>query len=743
MSSSGTTGSDGRTYSSDGKGNVTVVDNSGKTVYSGSVSNSGAGSGGGSSYTPPDFSNPTYGRTNSGGGGGSAGLSWHNPATGETYYNIDSPDSSYQREGINGGVIPADATRDPNAIHQSSSYRSYDNAPSLEQLASGQGYNTNYLTGGSLWLDNRFNNAQRSMITANQTAVAQGGQPVYSLGEIQNAGGVNNVGWAYSPGREGNYSYYQPGTNPYGQNFQSFTYMTDPKGDTYRFRGYANDPRFGAYNDPNSGRSPQDMEYSWERTGGAEELLAGTYKFNPAGAAEAAAQMWRPLAPANNNVYTQTMQLLDAARGGTGAGGYYDANKGYYVGAPGASDMQRTFDAIDYYRQNNMLDRLQAAQDYANRQGYVNNASNAHLQSSDWVGNVYPGARWDPASRSIVTGDGRVLREGVDFAIGSDDRAYVLPGAGARTVLAPGVTVPVGNSSVAQDVYNTTNEWLNAWKDMQNQFAGAMPPFNPPARESFRFTTPPPSITSGGGDIHIPTLAAKQQWEAEQDAVQNQYAQKYGANYNRAQDIYNTQLDWLKAGMTDTMRQEEIAREAARYQAEVALEREKDKYNRALAMWQSGVGTDEIYRTLGIPEGTRPFEQVMAEWEMELTEREFALDAAKAARSGGSGGSGSGGGSGGGGSLYSAAINEMLAGQSRHRQALLSGEKRSPHSYNYYVSQAIELSSKAGKPLSRTEIDALRKQADYLTKTDDDWVKAQIAAGRLPQRRPITDNYRE
>ena len=55
MSSSGTTGSDGRTYSSDGKGNVTVVAPSGETVYSGPASNSGAGSGGGSSYTPPLF----------------------------------------------------------------------------------------------------------------------------------------------------------------------------------------------------------------------------------------------------------------------------------------------------------------------------------------------------------------------------------------------------------------------------------------------------------------------------------------------------------------------------------------------------------------------------------------------------------------------------------------------------------------------------------------------------------------
>lgn len=666
MSSSGTTGSDGRTYSSDGKGNITVVDNSGKTVYSGSGSNSGANS-------------PSYGSA--------------------------PPKSSY-----NGN--PSDADLYAGNFHE------------------------NYITGNKLWVDPRVNNAQRAMIQSNFYAQQAGNAAPYSQDQVSGASGGGYAGYSYSPGNMGDrYSYVAPYKTG-GQNFISPTQRTDQAGRTVEYRGYANEPDLGRYATGVS--SPQDMDYSWERTGGYDDLRAGTFKFNPEGAAAVAARdITSP-----TNVYTQTMQLLNTARGGDGTGGYYDDAKGYYTGAPGSSDMQRTFDAIDYYRQNNMLDKLQAAQDYANRQGYVNNASNAHLQSSDWVGNAYPGARWDPASRSIVTGDGRALREGVDFAIGSDDRAYVLPGAGARTVLAPGVTVPAGNASAARDVYNTSNEWLGAWKDMQNQYANAMPPFNPPERESFRFTTPPPSITSGGGDIHIPTLAAKQQWEAEQDAVQNQYAQKYGANYNRAQDIYGTQLDLLKAGMTDTMRQEEIAREAARYQAEVALEREKDKYNRALAMWQSGVGTDEIYRTLGIPAGTRPFEQLMAEWKMELTEREFAMDAAKAARSGG-GGSHGGGSSSGGGNIYSAALNEMLAGQSRHRQALISGEKRSPHSYNYYVSQAIELSNQAGRPLSRTEIDALRRQADYLTKTDDDWVKAQIAAGRLPQRRPITDNYRE
>jgi hypothetical protein len=52
------------------------------------------------------------------------------------------------------------------------------------------------------------------------------------------------------------------------------------------------------------------------------------------------------------------------------SGGYYDASKGYYVGAEGMSDLQRTQSAIDYYRQNNMFDQLAAAQAYAQSKGY-------------------------------------------------------------------------------------------------------------------------------------------------------------------------------------------------------------------------------------------------------------------------------------------------------------------------------------------------------------------------------------
>jgi len=98
--------------------------------------------------------------------------------------------------------------------------------------------------------------------------------------------------------------------------------------------------------------------------------------------------------------------------------------------------------------------------------------------------------------------------------------------------------------------------------------------------------------------------------------------------------------------MAEQQRQEEIAREAARYQAETALKLEQEKYNRAMDMWSAGVATPEIYRTLGIPEGSKPFEQTMNEWKMKLAEKEYALSVSKAASRGSGGGGGGGGGGG-------------------------------------------------------------------------------------------------
>lgn len=93
------------------------------------------------------------------------------------------------------------------------------------------------------------------------------------------------------------------------------------------------------------------------------------------------------------------------------------------------------------------------------------------------------------------------------------------------------------------------------------------------------------------------------------------------------------------------MRQEENAREAAQYQAEMALKQEQEKYNRAWAMLEAGVPNEAVYAILGITPGTKTLNQIFKEKEMELAEKEYALSAAKAARGRGSG-SGSTGGSG-------------------------------------------------------------------------------------------------
>lgn len=221
MSSSGTKGSDNRTYYYDkNTGSTKVVDSGGKTVYSG---------------------------------------------------GLNSPTPNNRNNSING-------------------YRGYvddrgGNQPSTADLLSGN-FHENYITGNSLWVDDRVNNAQRAMIEANYYATQAGNASPYSSEQIQGAAGGGSAGWSYGTGGN-DYAYVQPYQDG-GQNFISPTQRTSKDGTTVEFRGYANEPTYGAY--AQGTRSPQDMEYSWERTGGANELRAGTYQFNPQGAASAEAR---------------------------------------------------------------------------------------------------------------------------------------------------------------------------------------------------------------------------------------------------------------------------------------------------------------------------------------------------------------------------------------------------------------------------------------------------------------------
>ena len=72
----------------------------------------------------------------------------------------------------------------------------------------------------------------------------------------------------------------------------------------------------------------------------------------------------------NNAVKPTVTTPGSYSQGGSLSGGYYDASKGYYVGAEGMSDLQRTQNAINYYRERNMSDQLAAAQAYAQSMGY-------------------------------------------------------------------------------------------------------------------------------------------------------------------------------------------------------------------------------------------------------------------------------------------------------------------------------------------------------------------------------------
>lgn len=290
------------------------------------------------------------------------------------------------------------------------------------------------------------------------------------------------------------------------------------------------------------------------------------------------------------------------------------------------------------------------------------------------------------------------------------------------------------------DLYNTQNQYLQAYLDAQKEFAN-YPEYRPPERETFRFSHQPVSITSDGSDIHIPTLAAKQQWEAEQDAIQNRAYQQYATDYDRNKNIYTTTTEWLKLAMNEQQRQDDIARDAARYQAEIALANEKQSYDRALAMFNAGITTNEIYQTLGIPPGSKPFSQLMSEWQMDLAEKEYALSVTKASSAGSSGRSygGSSGSSGDSSSPYyldtqgertnvmTGSLLELADNQ--YQLNLRSGGNASSHPL-YYALDTLFNNPTWAKDVASTGAD-VKTVADYLiTKY----------TGKSPQEYFATDN---
>ena len=102
------------------------------------------------------------------------------------------------------------------------------------------------------------------------------------------------------------------------------------------------------------------------------EKVGGTYYVKgtsiPVTATSSTPKVTTPTTPTYNSSYNATKPIVTTP--GSLSSGYYDTSKGYYVGAEGMSDFQRTQSAIDYYRQNNMYDQLAAAQAYAQRMGY-------------------------------------------------------------------------------------------------------------------------------------------------------------------------------------------------------------------------------------------------------------------------------------------------------------------------------------------------------------------------------------
>ena len=134
----------------------------------------------------------------------------------------------------------------------------------------------------SVWGDKNLSSGQKAMISANIAANKMGNTPLYSNDDI-NSAVTGTHGYRYKD------NYYVTPYQEGGQSFISQTQRTTgSSGKTASYRGYGNEPEFGSY--ATGAESPQGMQYSWERTGGRQELVDGTYQFNPKGAADASAK---------------------------------------------------------------------------------------------------------------------------------------------------------------------------------------------------------------------------------------------------------------------------------------------------------------------------------------------------------------------------------------------------------------------------------------------------------------------
>ena len=296
---------------------------------------------------------------------------------------------------------------------------------------------------------------------------------------------------------------------------------------------------------------------------------------------------------------------------------------------------------------------------------------------------------------------------------------------------------------------NTQNTASLAPSAKATDYSSLMPKeYVPYKREEFDWTTPNSEKPSGTEDWNwTRNIKAKQLFDQEQNAAEESAYKKYLTDYNAAKDYVslaqqqqqqaldnqNTQL--TAAGLTPLASLNElpylqIQQLGEKWQGttDPTLRNSFNQQALNLAKSYNIVPQDYVGSVNGyIPATVAGTPTAETQYKTDVLNYQKQQDAAQAAAalSKGSGSSSGGGGSGGtkqfADDLYSATIEEMLGGQSRHRKAISAGESRSPHSYNSYVNKAIQMAQQAGSPLSQSQINALLQQANYLAKADMEW----------------------
>lgn len=366
--------------------------------------------------------------------------------------------------------------------------------------------------------------------------------------------------------------------------------------------------------------------------------------------------------------------------------------------------------------------------------GYDSNTP--YTQNKSWVGYENPNIKWDAARRAVYNLDsGEIYSEGKDFKIGADGHAYWAdskkPGEDTvqqsdtqqqaleqiQTMLAEEDEEKIDPEEILKQLPEAEPVSRISWDDAQTRASSQLTPLYEQTEKEALEAVDRSNLSRGfygqlPGDAFRATTAA------------DIGSKKAAAIAGLANDIVSQ--DEASAENKESMAFQQRNSEANLLlnSLEQSQNQRQSKLANAFNLLNMMVASDNTKADNELQQ--KKFDQDKADSDRNYdldklkSDRDYEVDLinARKAKGGSSGGTTNN-------DLYTATLNSMLAGQSRHRNAIVSGEKRNPHSYNSYISDAINLGKQQGTQLSAKDVNALMEKAKALSAEDDAWTKSR------------------